>query len=67
MHFGIDQSDFYTVFFGVSRAFGVASALIWDRALGLPIERPGSITLGKLRDLAKRKHLEAQVNAQKGS
>jgi citrate synthase len=48
MHFGIDQSDFYTVFFGVSRAFGVTSALVWDRALGLPIERPGSINLGKL-------------------
>jgi len=48
MHFGINQSDFYTVLFGVSRAFGVASALVWDRALGLPIERPGSINLGKL-------------------
>lgn len=26
--------NFYTVLFGVSRAFGVAAQLIWDRALG---------------------------------
>ncbi len=43
-HYGITEYDFYTVFFGVSRAIGVLSQLIWDRALGLPIERPKSIT-----------------------
>ena len=26
--------NYYTVLFGVSRAFGVAAQLIWDRALG---------------------------------
>jgi len=26
--------QYYTVLFGVSRAFGVAAQLIWDRALG---------------------------------
>lgn len=26
--------QFYTVLFGVSRAFGVTAQLIWDRALG---------------------------------
>lgn len=30
----MDQMSFYTVLFGVSRAFGVAAQLIWDRALG---------------------------------
>jgi len=30
----MDQMQFYTVLFGVSRAFGVAAQLIWDRALG---------------------------------
>lgn len=60
MHFGITQSDFYTVLFGVSRAFGVCSALVWDRALGLPIERPGSITLGKLKTLAVKKRAEQE-------
>jgi len=33
-HYGMDQMQFYTVLFGVSRAFGVAAQLIWDRALG---------------------------------
>jgi citrate synthase len=44
MHFGIVEFDFYTVLFGVSRSLGVLASLIWDRALGSPIERPGSIT-----------------------
>jgi citrate synthase len=43
-HYGVTEYDFYTVFFGVSRAMGVLSQLIWSRALGLPIERPKSIT-----------------------
>ncbi|HEX2694584.1 MAG TPA: citrate (Si)-synthase, eukaryotic [Acidobacteriota bacterium] len=43
-HYGVTEYDFYTVFFGVSRAIGVLSQLIWDRALGLPIERPKSVT-----------------------
>jgi citrate synthase len=38
-HFGFKEEEFYTVLFGVSRALGVMSGLIWDRALGLPIER----------------------------
>ncbi|EFA84289.1 citrate synthase [Heterostelium album PN500] len=32
------------VLFGVSRAIGVLSSLVWDRALGHPIERPKSVT-----------------------
>jgi citrate synthase len=42
-HYGVTEYDFYTVFFGVSRAIGVLSQLIWSRALGLPIERPKSV------------------------
>jgi citrate synthase len=38
----LDQMNFYTVLFGVSRAFGVTAQLIWDRALGAPLERPKS-------------------------
>jgi len=41
-HYSLDQMQFYTVLFGVSRAFGVAAQLIWDRALGAPLERPKS-------------------------
>jgi len=44
MHYGIKEYDFFTVMFGVSRAIGVLSSLIWDRALSLPIERPKSVT-----------------------
>jgi len=43
-HYGIAEYDFYTVFFGASRALGVLAQLIWSRALGLPIERPKSVT-----------------------
>jgi citrate synthase len=45
VHFGLTEYDFYTVLFGVSRSLGVLSSLIWDRYLGLPIERPKSVTL----------------------
>ena len=43
-HYGMVEHDFYTVLFGVSRALGVLASLVWDRALGHPIERPGSMT-----------------------
>jgi citrate synthase len=52
-HYGAVQFDFYTVFFGVSRALGVLAQLIWDRALGLPIERPKSVTTEWLEDFIK--------------
>ena len=45
------EMSFYTVLFGVSRALGVMASLIWDRALGLPIERPKSITTEGLQKL----------------
>ncbi len=44
VHYGMNEYDFYTVLFGVSRALGVLAQLIWDRALGHPIERPKSVT-----------------------
>ena len=44
VHYGVKEYDFYTVLFGVSRAMGVLAQLIWSRALGLPIERPKSVT-----------------------
>jgi citrate synthase len=36
------------VLFGIGRALGVASNIIWDRALGYPIERPKSVTTDML-------------------
>lgn len=48
MHYGLNQFDYYTVLFAVSRAFGVMAAQVWSRALNLPIERPNSVTLSHL-------------------
>jgi citrate synthase len=47
------EMNFYTVLFGVSRALGVLSSLIWDRALGLPLERPKSMSTEGLKKLVK--------------
>lgn len=44
VHYGMKDYSFYTVLFGVSRAMGVLSALCWSRALGMPLERPKSVT-----------------------
>jgi len=43
--YGITEYPIYTVLFGVSRALGVLSSLIWDRIYGSPLERPSSHTL----------------------
>ncbi len=53
-YYGISEYDFYTVFFGVSRAIGILSQLVWDRALGLPIERPKSVTTEWLESQVKQ-------------
>ena len=44
-HYGITESSFYTVLFGVSRSLGVMASLVFDRLYGLPIERPNSQTM----------------------
>ncbi|KAL8790412.1 MAG: hypothetical protein Q9195_006369 [Heterodermia aff. obscurata] len=44
-HYGFTETLYYTVTFGVSRGLGPLAQLIWDRALGLPIERPKSIDM----------------------
>ena len=44
VHYGMVEYEFYTVLFAVSRALGVLASLIWDRALGFPLERPKSVT-----------------------
>lgn len=48
-HYGLTEMNYYTVLFGVSRALGVLSSLVWSRALGLPIERPKSMTTELLK------------------
>ncbi|MBC6996447.1 citrate (Si)-synthase [Neolewinella lacunae] len=44
VHYGFREYSYYTVLFGVSRALGVLAAGIWSRALGMPLERPKSVT-----------------------
>lgn len=50
-HFGIMEEDFYTCMFGVSRGIGVLSSLVWDRILGLAIERPKSETMDSIKKI----------------
>lgn len=51
-HYGVREYDFYTVLFGVGRALGICANIIWDRALGYPLERPKSITTEMLEQMA---------------
>ncbi|CCA67252.1 probable mitochondrial citrate synthase [Serendipita indica DSM 11827] len=54
-YYGLTQMQFYTVLFGVSRAFGVAAQLIWDRALGAPLERPKSYSSEAIKKMFANK------------
>uniref|UniRef100_A0A6U7YHS9 Citrate synthase n=1 Tax=Eutreptiella gymnastica TaxID=73025 RepID=A0A6U7YHS9_9EUGL len=54
-HYNFKEYDFYTVLFGVSRAMGALSQLFWDRALGLALERPKSVTPEWIENYCKNK------------
>ena len=51
-HYGVTEYDFYTVLFGIGRALGICANIIWDRALGYPLERPKSLTTSMLEEIA---------------
>ncbi len=53
-HYGVKEFDFYTVMFGIGRALGISANVVWDRAVGQPIERPKSITTDMLEEMAKK-------------
>jgi citrate synthase len=53
VHYGMNEYDFYTVLFGVSRGLGVLASLILDRFVGLPLERPKSVTTKYLLEQVK--------------
>ncbi|NCS87461.1 MAG: citrate (Si)-synthase [Ignavibacteria bacterium] len=57
-HYGLKEYDFYTVLFAVGRALGVCANIVWDRALGYPIERPKSVTTDMLEVMAGIKKAE---------
>jgi citrate synthase len=50
-YYGMKEMNYYTVLFGISRALGVTASLVWDRALGLPLERPKSMSTEGLKKL----------------
>ncbi|KAJ8700236.1 hypothetical protein PTI98_003280 [Pleurotus ostreatus] len=52
-HYGLTEYKYYTVIFGVSRALGAITQLVWSRALGLPLERPKSLSMDALEKLIK--------------
>lgn len=51
-YYGVKEYEFYTVLFGIGRALGVCSNIIWARALGYPLERPKSLTTAMLEEVA---------------
>ncbi len=51
-HYGVKEYEFYTVLFGIGRAIGICANVVWDRALGYPLERPKSITTEMLEKIA---------------
>ncbi len=51
-HYGLKEYDYYTVLFSIGRAIGVCANIVWDRALGYPIERPKSLTTDMLEEIA---------------
>ncbi len=53
-YYGVRDFDFYTVLFGVGRALGVTANFVWARALGMPIERPKSLTTKMLEDVVAK-------------
>ncbi len=50
-HYGVTEYDFYTVLFGIGRSIGICANIIWDRALGYPLERPKSVTTDMLEKM----------------
>jgi citrate synthase len=52
-HFGLKEFPYYTVLFSVSRAMGMCSQLIVNRAMGTPIERPKSVPTPWIKNFVK--------------
>jgi len=50
-HYGVNEYEFYTVLFGISRILGLTSQSVWSRALNKPIERPKSLTTRMLEEM----------------
>ena len=49
-HYGLTEFSYYTVLFSISRSMGIISQIVINRAMGIPIMRPRSITTKWLKD-----------------
>ena len=54
-HYGLREFSYYTVLLSVSRAKGMLSQLVINRAMGSPIERPKSVTTKWLKSQVRKK------------
>jgi len=52
-HYGLTEFPYYTVLFSVSRAMGMLSQLVWNRAVGTAITRPKSVSMEWIAKNAK--------------
>jgi citrate synthase len=50
-HFGVTETDYYTVLFGLSRMLGITSHVVFARAVNKPIERPKALTTRMLESM----------------
>lgn len=53
-HYGLKEFEYYTVLFSVSRAMGMLSQLVLNRALGTAITRPKSVSTEWLRSQVEK-------------
>ena len=49
-YYGLKEFNYYTVLFSLSRAMGIISQIIINRALRIPITRPKSVTMDWLKN-----------------
>ena len=55
VHYGLKEYNYYTVLFAVSRSLGVLASLCWSRILGLPLERPKSLTYESIKNWVEKR------------
>ena len=49
-YYGLTEFSYYTVLFSISRSMGIISQIVLNRALGIPIMRPKSVTTNWLKE-----------------
>ncbi|MBI4802881.1 MAG: citrate (Si)-synthase [Elusimicrobia bacterium] len=60
-HFGMNEFDYYTVLFGVSRIMGISAQAVISRAIGSPIVRPKSVTTRWIKGFVTKEAVTAKA------